>query len=1362
MNADTMMRIHTAMKRVPTVLALASLMMLSSVLVGSEAGPGWQIQPGRRFDQAPDAEAWKPLKRIEGVLAMVSRPSFKDLPNATSLDHVWYRRRFDIPASAGGRSTWLHFDQVEGRAVVRVGGRELGEVSRLQPDLDISAAVTPGQPAVVEVFVTRDPVAAGLAPRADPVLDSIATWLRKPHPPGLGLIGEVRLLVRSSRAWIGELTVKTLQSAGRIEVVATAGGRLDGLRCRAAILAQTDPVEPTVVLAEQPAAAGMAFARDFAGRPWRLEAPHLYRLEVRLVDADGGEIDRAEVRFGVREVSIRGRDVLLNGRRTPWRMMGPIGWTWATGYPSIEWFSPDSVLGKFWGGLGVNLWQIQPNGGMWWQDQPNGGGSPTWLIVDDRILTRCDEAGIGITLPIPPVATCQGLVLAVDRDPRLAAAYRREVVAYLARYRHHPCIQAYTLGMNMLDTTSYMRNISAPGMGLSHDGPEVDGRMRDAIAAAVRIVHEVDPTVPAYVHAGGWWGGDLHGANQHMNLLPLAEYERWPEQWSRQGRAPWVADEAGMPFLGDFFFRRYAKAGGFDAKAPELAITETCAEVLGDAAYTLETPGMRRDPHAGIGHLEEYGTTHTLAPERHARFPALEQVLCHYYPRVLHAWRSLGIQGTVPWLMEWSYAWQSPSPTDRLAVAYAGANQRLMAFIGGDPEPWRRERHLLSRESVTRAAIVVYDGPRANCAADFRWRLVAIGGSELAAGSGRLEVPAGGKAVQRIAFTTPRVTERTEALLTLDVTGDGIEQHDEIALVIWPAALRRDPVAARLLDPAGDTTATFAGLLRRDDSAGLLVIGRRALSGLASLPFTAAEVAAGLRVLIMEQTPEDLFRLGLRSEERGFRQAFVRDLAGIRDGDLAEWRGDAGLLPAEAPPAYWSHRLIRLGTKAQRPARCGTHGSVVSVAIETPQRGAFRPLVECGFDLAYTGLLEWRHGRGRVVFCQLDLTGRNDPAADRVADAVIAAVTAPGGDDRPVAISGSGAEADALASLGFARGSGAGALLLAPIGAPGQPGLAYATLADSSGGVDAAADLTARRIGDSTVGPALLRFRAVLPMQGAGDMVAGLPNPVCRVAITAADTLPKVVGRLTAQRLRALYQRMITGLGGRSAEDVAARITTLGAAPSVPGAPSADLIRLGELQVTEPAGVGALRGRELLAAPWDPAVLRWQELGILLARRDAAGYGGEAAAGHADFAVAFAIKPGIDKRAALRTRFTLATAAVVNVYAGADYWASVLVDGEPVLDLSQQQGAPERLAAQARCSLTAGEHLLEMHLVSGSGGFWGFLAADTAMVPRGKADFIPDIARHGRWMRPYDPPGAAALYLTPRGDGDDPYLYYLW
>jgi hypothetical protein len=57
---------------------------------------------------------------------------------------------------------------------------------------------------------------------------------------------------------------------------------------------------------------------------------------------------------------------------------------------------------------------------------------------------------------------------------------------------------------------------------------------------------------------------------------------------------------------------------------------------------------------------------------------------------------------------------------------------------------------------------------------------------------------------------------------------------------------------------------------------------------------------------------------------------------------------------------------------------------VASVLIEKPNCGDFLPLLDGGFDLQFSPLMEYREGKGLVLFCQMDVTGRTEtePAAE--------------------------------------------------------------------------------------------------------------------------------------------------------------------------------------------------------------------------------------------------------------------------------------------------------------------------------------------------------------------------------------------
>ena len=135
---------------------------------------------------------------------------------------------------------------------------------------------------------------------------------------------------------------------------------------------------------------------------------------------------------------------------------------------------------------------------------------------------------------------------------------------------------------------------------------------------------------------------------------------------------------------------------------------------------------------------------------------------------------------------------------------------------------------------------------------------------------------------------------------------------------------------------------------------------------------------------MFEQTAEVLEkRFGFRVEEYGLRQVFPRVpdhplLAGLDAENLRDWRGEATLLPPrlkyEMRPQLRPRRSNGAAFPVTRVWRCGNCGNVASVLIEKPARGDFLPIVDGGFSLQYSPLMEYREGRGMVLFCQMDVT----------------------------------------------------------------------------------------------------------------------------------------------------------------------------------------------------------------------------------------------------------------------------------------------------------------------------------------------------------------------------------------------------
>jgi hypothetical protein len=103
--------------------------------------------------------------------------------------------------------------------------------------------------------------------------------------------------------------------------------------------------------------------------------------------------------------------------------------------------------------------------------------------------------------------------------------------------------------------------------------------------------------------------------------------------------------------------------------------------------------------------------------------------------------------------------------------------------------------------------------------------------------------------------------------------------------------------------------------------------------------------------------------------------------------------------------------------------RCGNRGNVASVLLEKPARGDFLPILDGGFSLQYSPLLEYREGAGLVLFCQVDVTGRTEtePAAEILFSNLLRYVAeAKPPPRREVVYAGDGAGAAYLQSVGIA------------------------------------------------------------------------------------------------------------------------------------------------------------------------------------------------------------------------------------------------------------------------------------------------------------------------------------------------------
>ena len=371
--------------------------------------------------------------------------------------------------------------------------------------------------------------------------------------------------------------------------------------------------------------------------------------------------------------------------------------------------------------------------------------------------------------------------------------------------------------------------------------------------------------------------------------------------------------------------------------------------------------------------------------------------------------------------MDMAYELSDWLPTPAAEAMYRN-NAPLLAYIAGPPKVFTSKAHNFTPGSVVEKQLIIINNYRQTVVCRWSWEFrqqvensspaKTTGSKVLAQGEGEVEIPTGQQVRQPVKISLPSNLATGEYILSADFQfSTGERQSDQFVIHVLPKPnwhelaeiVRKRRIRIGLFDPHGETAKLLDRIqidyqpvradsdVRRFD---VLIIGKKALTLENPAPSLGA-VRDGLKVIIFEQMGEVLEkRLGFRVAEYGLRNVFRRIpdhpyLAGLTEEHLRDWHGEATLLPprleytlsdryAGAPTVWWC------GLEVPRLWRCGNRGNVASVSIEKPAVGDFLPIIDGGFSLQYSPLLEYREGKGMVLFCQMDVTGRTepDPAAE--------------------------------------------------------------------------------------------------------------------------------------------------------------------------------------------------------------------------------------------------------------------------------------------------------------------------------------------------------------------------------------------
>lgn len=965
------------------------------------------------------------------------------------LSTAWYQREVSIPRDWSGRRILLALEQVNSLAAVFIDGRRAGEVRFPGGDLDISDHCRPGATHTVSLLVTALPLrgvmlsytdtAAAREVKGSVERRGLCGDLFLVAVPSGPRLGPVRV---STSYRNGEVTIEAQLEGERptqpvmLRAAVRDGSRQDGGE---AGRIEAEFAGRAVPPAELEGGTLSLTARWRPERLWDIHTPnHQYVAEVELADAAGRRIDAAfPVRFGFREFWIDGRDFRLNGSRI-WLSAVPLdsaqlGAAWA-GYESAK----ETLLRLK--SFGINFVYTHH-----YSCEPG-----THLAMEEILRAADDTGMlVALTQPhfshydwkSADAERTNGYADHAAYYARVAGSHP-SVVAYATS--HNATASGEDMNPDWMGIEGVRRESwSAENTKRAF---RAEALIRRADPSRIVYHHAGDIGV---LHASNFYPNfvpiqemsDWFETWAARGVKPVflceygapfswdwAMYRGWFKGKREFGSAavPWefCLAEWNAQFLGDAAYRiSPAEKTNLRWEAKQARSREgwhrwDYPHQLGSNQLTERDEVFFRYTTDNWRAFRTWGLS-ANSPWEHNMLFRLRDGVDKSRRNLPVDWQRLQRPGFSADFIDDRYERMDLAfdRDDWIATGYGRAilrnNMPLLAYLAGGPERFTAKDHNYLPGETVEKQIIVINNARVPVVWAYRWTTSAPG---VAGGSGRGKTPTGEQARVPISFKLPGDIPPGAYRIALSVEfSAGETQQDEFEFhVLPPPPTIRAPGRTAVFDPKGETVRALESLGVRatpiaadaDLSAfDLLLVGKGALGVNTPAPDLSA-VRRGLRVVVFEQSAEALEkRLGFRVVEYGLRQVFPRVpdhpvLAGLGHDaaaarfvlsaeHLRDWRGAATLLPPRltyktrpmhGPTVSWC------GLPVTRLWRCGNQGAVASVLIEKPARGDFLPIVDGGYSLQYSPLLEYREGKGMVLFCQLDVTGRTaaDPAADRL------------------------------------------------------------------------------------------------------------------------------------------------------------------------------------------------------------------------------------------------------------------------------------------------------------------------------------------------------------------------------------------
>jgi hypothetical protein len=926
---------------------------------------------------------------------------------------AWYKRKFTVPGSTTGKKIFLDIEGVQTRARIYVDSEAAGEIVFPGGIIDITRLIRPGEAQMLEIRLSAIPLSEEhfVAMDGDNITKVAAKVMIK------GISGDVFLdIVPEQRI----SNVHFITSVKNGDITFDCGLKnLNGENYFIeAEIYDRDNAQVKTFRSKTFSPESLNNGRfRFSGvwkypELWDINTPqNLYFGKLTLYENDKAVDVTIPERFGFREFTIEGQNYMLNGVPIHLRayLLPNYSAEWMTDKASKE-----SSLEAF-----RRLKEMGFNFTI----------SRNYNFAEGRMFymrghcNAADEFGHlhSVSLPhpwqfSPPVSE--------NSD-----AYAKMTEYIIHKYWNHPSIILWVTNHNRGGAWGDQNPLRLGGEYQRANNPaevETKEKSRNNFFAAQKRINEIDSSRPVYNHAAGCIGGH-YTLNMYLNWAPKQERNDWLEHFYHNGKYPLSFVEWGLPHIASFSSHRFPNFIWSTKAVMTVWDAEYIAAEFGDNV-ALWTPEREELLDRLIKNANEPASWHPLS-KLTGRLPNVQSLQADYFDenlRNLRAWniamilpwddyafwksngsfppvenpdrmKNLNAPGVVPDFFNWGDYILNAHP-EAFSLSVLGKtikrwNQPLIAWIGGE-NVFTTQEHIYKTGETIKKQLVILNDCRVPVKCNY---MIKINNTRIPALEGQVEVKPGSRAFVPFEFRSTATLHPGihEIQAEFNFEGKGIKENAshnfKFTIMAKPEIIKNLPPVA-LYDPKGLSEKLLIKLNIPYKKVGLdddftqyktLIIGREALNSTDKLP-NLDGVRDGLNVLIFEQSTALMERLGFRINEQGLRRLFPRMsehpvLEGFSPEMLANWRGEATLLsPYLDYSQFFCPEWQWCGFKNTRVWRCRNRGTLANVLLEKPSIGNFSPVLDGGFALQYAPLLEYKEGKGHILFCQVEVSSRSE------------------------------------------------------------------------------------------------------------------------------------------------------------------------------------------------------------------------------------------------------------------------------------------------------------------------------------------------------------------------------------------------